>query len=61
MAGRFYVTLRKVEGGLFGGQFGPMCVRRLARLQLVAEGGGLAEEEQKLTFGEALPRGLRIQ
>jgi hypothetical protein len=29
-------------------------------VQLVREGGELADEEQKLTFGESLPRGLRI-
>lgn len=29
-------------------------------LKLVLEGGGLEEAEQKLTFGESLPRGLRI-
>lgn len=30
-------------------------------VELVREGGQLQEEEQKLTFGEALPRGLRIE
>jgi hypothetical protein len=30
-------------------------------VELVEQGGGLAEEEQKLTFGESLPRGLRIE
>ncbi len=30
-------------------------------VQLVAEGGTLEEEEQKLSFGESLPRGLRLE
>jgi hypothetical protein len=28
---------------------------------LVAEGGRLGEEEERLVFGEALPRGLRLE
>jgi molecular chaperone DnaK (HSP70) len=30
-------------------------------IQLIAEGGELAAEEQKIAFGESLPRGLRIE
>jgi hypothetical protein len=30
-------------------------------VRLVREGGELAANEQKLAFGEALPRGLRIE
>ena len=30
-------------------------------LDLIRSGGELADEEQRLAFGESLPRGLRIE